>query len=384
MKRSQSDLGSIIVLGLTVALFAPFASAQTTYNWDAGVTGGPNDGSGTWSLTGSNWWTGASDVPWPNTSSYAAQFGAGSGGATAYSVTLGTAGVTAGGITFQNQAYTLTGSTLTLGGSTPTVTVNASAGTIASVIAGTAGLTKNGAGTLTLANSSGYRGSTVVSAGVLQLGSFSPPAAPLVRYPFDGNTNDASGNGNNLTLANGPATYTAGQFGQAITLNGINQYLTTPYNPSLALSSFTVSTWINVNANTLPAGGLNGGGPTLFSTRNGGENTFDLQYYQPVSGTYQLHADVGTGGGWLSTTVNYNLPAALSGWNLITLEVSSAGYTYFVNGSQVATGGIGGTPLFMTTGELSPWVRRRQAAAVTGAAVICRVPWTKPTSSAAI
>ncbi len=361
MKRSQRDLVSIIVFGLTLALFAPFASAQTTYNWDAGVTGGPNDASGTWSLTGSNWWTGSSDVLWPNSSSYTAQFGAGSGGSTAYSVTLNPAGVTAGGITFQNQAYTLTGSTLTLGGSTPTVTVNAGVATIASHIAGAGGLTKNGAGTLTLYAVNSYGGSTVVSAGVLQLGILTPvqPAAPLVRYPFDGDANDASGNGNNLTLANGPATYTAGQFGQAITLNGNNQYLTAPYSASLGLSSFTVSTWVNINANTLPAGGLNGGGDALFSTRNGGENTFDLQYYQPVVGTYQLHADIGNGAGtWLNTAANYNLPAALTGWNLITLEVSSAGYTYFVNGGTLnvnggtqSTGAIGGTPLLMNAGQ---------------------------------
>jgi fibronectin-binding autotransporter adhesin len=356
MKRSQRVLGSMIVLGLTVALFAPLAAAQTTYNWDAGVTGGPNDGSGTWSLTGSNWWTGSSDVLWPNNSSYTAQFGAGSGGSTAYSVTLGTAGVTAGGITFQNQAYTLTGSTLTLGGSTPTVTVNASAGTIASVIAGAAGLTKNGAGTLALYAVNSYSGSTVVSAGVLQLGSGLGPArpvAPLVRYPFDGNTNDASGNSITLTLANGPATYTAGQFGQAITLNGVNQYLTAPYNASLGVPSFTVSTWVNINAATLPVGGNAGGGPTLFSTRNGGENTFDLQYYQPTAGVYQLHADIGNGGGWITTAANYNLPGgALSGWNLVTLEVSSSAYTYFLNGSQVQTVGLTGIPQLMKAGEV--------------------------------
>ena len=58
-------LGSIFVLGMTLAVFATPALAQTTYNWDAGVTGGPNDGTGNWSLTGSNWWTGSSDVTGP-------------------------------------------------------------------------------------------------------------------------------------------------------------------------------------------------------------------------------------------------------------------------------------------------------------------------------
>ncbi len=174
-------LGSIVVLGLTLAVFATPAAAQTTYNWDAGITGGPNDGSGTWSLTSNNWWTGSSDVLWPNTTSYAAQFGSGSGGTSAYSVALDPAGVTAGGVTFQNQAYTLTGSTLTLGG-TPTVTVNAGVGTINSVITGGGGLTKAGNGTLVLGGINSYTGATVVSGGNLKIGISPPVVTGAIAY----------------------------------------------------------------------------------------------------------------------------------------------------------------------------------------------------------
>ena len=231
-------------------------------------------------------------------------------------------------------------------------TIDTQANNIAIIqpLVGAGGLTKKGPGTLTLSASNSYGGSTVVSAGVLQLGGLnSLLPAPVARYPFEGNTNDASGNGNNATLQNGPATYTAGQFGQAITLNGGNQYLTVPFSAGLSLSgSYTVSTWVNINSQ--PAVSANGG-PALFSTRNGGDGTFDLQYYQPSTGVYALHADIGGTGGFINTAVNYTLPGALTGWNLVTLEVNSSGATYFVNGGSVSTTAFSGTPLFMKGGQ---------------------------------
>jgi autotransporter-associated beta strand protein len=65
------------------------------------------------------------------------------------------------------------GNTLTLAGTTPTITVNA-LGTdkfagISAVIAGTAGIIKAGAGTLTLSGANTYTGDTTVSAGTLTI-----------------------------------------------------------------------------------------------------------------------------------------------------------------------------------------------------------------------
>lgn len=65
----------------------------------------------------------------------------------------------------------LTNNTVTLAGTTPTVTVNALGTgkqvTINSVVAGTSGLTKKGPGTLTLAGANTYTGGTVVSNGII-------------------------------------------------------------------------------------------------------------------------------------------------------------------------------------------------------------------------
>jgi autotransporter-associated beta strand protein len=101
-------------------------------------------------------------------------------------------------------SWTLTGNTLTLAGTTPTITVNA-LGTaktvsISAAVGGSAGLTKAGPGTLTLSAANTYTGLTDVTSGTLQLqgGAFSNTArdyaiASGAVLNLDGNTGVASG-----------------------------------------------------------------------------------------------------------------------------------------------------------------------------------------------
>ena len=59
---------------------------------------------------------------------------------------------------------------------------------------------------------------------------------------------DASGNGLTATAVGSP-TFVAGQFGQAETLNGSNQYDTVPYTAALdPRAAWTISAWIYCNA----------------------------------------------------------------------------------------------------------------------------------------
>jgi autotransporter-associated beta strand protein len=75
--------------------------------------------------------------------------------------------------TLSAAGWTLTGNILTLAGTTPTITVNALGDTktvaISAAVAGSAGLTKDGTGTLTLTGANAYTGSTTVSEGTLQV-----------------------------------------------------------------------------------------------------------------------------------------------------------------------------------------------------------------------
>ena len=125
---------------------APLSAATLT--WDPNANGSLTDGSNIWDTTSGVWWTGAADQAWLNANNDTAQFGTGTGGIAPFTVTL-TEPIQVGGLTFQNQSYTVAGNTLTWGGATATVTTNAN-GAISSAIAGSALLAKQGPGTLSL------------------------------------------------------------------------------------------------------------------------------------------------------------------------------------------------------------------------------------------
>jgi hypothetical protein len=79
-------------------------------------------------------------------------------------------------------------------------------------------------------------------------------------YPFNGNANDASGNGNNGIIYG--ATFIANRFGQpnsALSFNGTSSYAIVPWNPLFGGSNSTVSVWIKVNSYPIVAN------PTLVS-----------------------------------------------------------------------------------------------------------------------
>ena len=138
-------------------------------------------------------WTNPAGGPWDTTSNWLSDIVATGGGSTADFNTLDITGdttvhldsartisnlifgdtdtATAAGWTLTNNA-TL-GNTLTLAGTTPTVTVNALGAAesveISAVIAGIAGLTKSGPGSLVLSAANTYSGTTTVSHGTLQI-----------------------------------------------------------------------------------------------------------------------------------------------------------------------------------------------------------------------
>ena len=159
---TSSSFPSITSTGsvLTVSVHA-----AVTDTWDANTgTTLAQDGSGTWSLAGTNWWTGsANDVLYPNDS---AIYGA--GGTGTYTVTLGDS-VTANSITFSSGVYTITntsGQTLTLLGS-PAITATTN-GTITVPVSVANVFVKAGTGKVTLTGSLTST-NIFVSAGTLEV-----------------------------------------------------------------------------------------------------------------------------------------------------------------------------------------------------------------------
>jgi autotransporter-associated beta strand protein len=134
--------------------------------WDANNTGAlQTDGVGTW-LNANQWWNGSTNVTWNNTTPDNATIGNGGAGNT---ITLGT--VNAGTVTFGSftGTYTLSGGILNQSGGISVATNSVS---ISSVLSGSGGITKAGAGTLTLSgNPNQFTGNTVISNGKVALGA---------------------------------------------------------------------------------------------------------------------------------------------------------------------------------------------------------------------
>jgi len=142
-----------------------FRALDPGNRWAPGEGGG---GSGAWSSSAASWSVSAGQR--------GNRLQAGSGtllfGDNPGTVTLGSAVSAAAGLTFSVDGYVVTGShTLTLGGASPAVnaiTTDAGVSTsIDAIVAGTAGLSKAGPGTLILGGTNTYTGGTVVSAGRL-------------------------------------------------------------------------------------------------------------------------------------------------------------------------------------------------------------------------
>lgn len=164
----EKTIGKIFAAAMVVT-----GAHGATVNWDIGPGGIPpvagngtiEGGTGIWDVLNAHWTGdgGANNLLWDNNGLDTAVFGG-----TAGTVTLGTP-ILANGLTFDTAGYVITGDTLTLAGTTPTITANANA-IIASNLAGTAGLVKTGTGTLTYTGASTYTGLTSILNGTLQLG----------------------------------------------------------------------------------------------------------------------------------------------------------------------------------------------------------------------
>jgi fibronectin-binding autotransporter adhesin len=199
-------------IGILLALLSLHVPAEAANRyWDANGTAVGSGGTGTWDTTSAFWSASTDGVsgpfsPWNNAALDDAFFGG-----TAGTVTLG-GPISVHNLTFLSNGYTISGGTLTLGGTAPTIDTGNGAvnQTINSIIAGSAGLTKSGTGTLTLNGVNTFTGAVNINAGGVSVGS-----------------NAAFGNASNIVnLANGASlTSGASLIGRTVNLTGAQSNL---------------------------------------------------------------------------------------------------------------------------------------------------------------
>ena len=142
--------------------------------WDPDASDDSNDeadgtdlgGAGTWDTTSSQWWNGSALGTWSN-SNTAIFTNPLVNPSSPQSVILNTS-VTAGGLTFLRNGYTLSGSgTLTLDGTATIRNSYGTSSTIGNIIAGTSGLNVAGGGSVRLTGANTYTGTTNINNGTV-------------------------------------------------------------------------------------------------------------------------------------------------------------------------------------------------------------------------
>ncbi|WP_052949531.1 autotransporter-associated beta strand repeat-containing protein [Dyella japonica] len=154
-----------VLMGLASLYAAPTMAADKYWDVNGGSAG--SGGVGVWDTTLANWNAAADGVAGPFTTWNNGNLDNAIFAGTAGTVTLG-GPITVNNVTFSVAGYTLTGGTLTLAGTAPTIS---GAATINSVIAGNAGLIKTVGGVLTLTGANTFSGGVTINGGQLSLAS---------------------------------------------------------------------------------------------------------------------------------------------------------------------------------------------------------------------
>jgi autotransporter-associated beta strand protein len=308
--------GITIPLGQTITIKAyasksgqaPSPVAQATYT-AASSAAWNVDNNGNWSDP-ANWLNGVI----PNAINAPANFQFAQSAST--TVTLDSSR-TVGSMTFGNAnavdwTVSSSGSTLTLAGTSPTISVLDNAATIAAPVLGNQGLIKTGAGVLALSGSNSLTGTIQVTDGVLASGSFAANGS-----------NTGLGAGTDVTLNGGTLRYTGGN------------------NGSDAGAKFNRNISVGANGGTIDIGGsgflfcaatLSGSGTLKVVDGNGDASNRQLLVTSNSPG-FTGNIEIGNGNansGWVQYRSN-----AASPFGTGTITIKTGGILSSDNGSTV-------------------------------------------------
>ena len=349
-------VGAIGVLGLAAAFAVPAAQAGALYFSDAG---GPL----TWDESSTSDWSSTSGGPygslWADSSD------------AYFEGTAGTVNVSGGinavnSLNFNTDGYTLNGGTINLTGPGGLITTGTGTDTIGSLLTGSVGLTKLGAGMLVVNAANTYSGNTNVTNGTLQIGyggaNTLPPGTVLTLGSTAGNSSgvfDLASNtqtlaglltagggsgsavidsigGGGLKLSFAGTDTFGGQLGSG-TANGFSFALAGGGLLFLTGTNNTYTLATTISSGTLSfssSGGLGGSGPVVL----GGTGTAGALQYTGGGLTFTRGFTL-NGGGQIDNSGGGTL--TISGSNIngtsVPLTVSGAGSTTI--SSAILTGG---------------------------------------------
>ena len=180
---------------------------------------------------------------------------------------------------------------------------------------------------------------------------FSAPV-PLLRLKFEESSGttaaDATGNGWNGTLVNGP-TWVAGESGNAVSMNGTNQYVSLPAGVVSSLNDFTISAWVKLNALSTWA--------RLFDF---GTGTGDFMFLTPTASPSGVRFGITTSGSGNEQSINYTNNLSLGVWHNIAVTFAAGIGILYVDGLPVATNSaINLTPSLLGN-TTQNWIGRSQ------------------------
>jgi hypothetical protein len=176
--------------------------------------------------------------------------------------------------------------------------------------------------------------------------------ALLLQLQFDESSGttatDATGHGWNGTLVNG-STWVAGESGNAVSLNGVNQYVSLPDGVVGSLNDFTISAWVNLKALSTRA--------CLFAF---GTGTGSYMFLSPAAAGGGLRFAITTAGGSNEQSINYTNNLSLGVWHHVAVTFAAGIGILYVDGLPVTTNSdINLTPSLLGN-TTQNWIGRSQ------------------------